>query len=324
MARHLNAFTVAATHQIDEMRGVLFDVYDARHFDMHGDRNNFFARAAFFNFGSSNISHCSYESPVRIDFRDDDYIRFQLCTAGSGRTSAASNVAEFGEGQIVCSPADASLEFGQSLEQFALRMRRTELDRDLAAILGTRPKEQISFELAADRQSNRTERFREKILHTVNCIDFTDEPIPSPLLREMDQSIRIAALYGMHNNFTDLLYRSEAAAAPWQVTRVEEWIDANWRGTVSIENLAEVSGSSVRSIFAAFKKARGYTPMEYLKRVRLHAARGMLLVAQPGAIVTGIGLACQFANLGHFARDYKEQFGELPSATLHKARCLAP
>ena len=78
--------------------------------------------------------------------------------------------------------------------------------------------------------------------------------IPLPLLREMDQSIRIAALYGMQNNFTDLLYREEKAAAPWQVKRVEDWIDANWRGPVSIENLAEVSGSSVRSIFRTFRK----------------------------------------------------------------------
>ena len=141
-----------------------------------------------------------------------------------------------------------------------------------------------------------------------------------PLLREMDQSIRIAALYGMPNNFTDLLYREEKAVAPWQVKRVEEWIDAHWRGPVSIENLAEVSGSSVRSIFAAFKRSRGYTPMDYLKRVRLHAARGMLLVAQLGATVTGIGLACHFSNMGHFAREYQQQFGEMPSETLRRTR----
>ena len=323
MHRRLSAFTVADTHQIDEMRSVLYDVYDVRHFDLNGDRKRFFAQAALFKFGSSSLSHCSYESPVRIEFRDDDYLRFQLCTAGNGRTSVGSGAADVGETQIVCSPAAAVLDFGQSLRQLVLRLDRAELDKDLAIILGARPKERISFDLGADCRIGRVQRLREKLLHTANCIDLTDEPVPMPLLREMDQSLRLAALYGMPNNFTELLYRGEQAAAPWQVTRVEEWIDVNWRGPVSIEALAEVSGSSVRSIFAAFKKARGYTPMEYLKRVRLHAARGMLLVAQSGATVTGIGLACYFSNLGHFARDYQELFGELPSATLHKARRLA-
>ena len=41
---HLNAFTVASTRHIDEMRGILFDVYDARLFDLHGDGNRFAAK----------------------------------------------------------------------------------------------------------------------------------------------------------------------------------------------------------------------------------------------------------------------------------------
>jgi len=323
MLRPLNAFSVADTHQIDEMRGVLFDVYDVRHFDMHGDKKRFSAKAAFLDLGSSSLSHCCYESPVRIDFRDDDYIRFQICTAGNGRTSAGSQAAEFGRTQIVCSPAGAVLEFGQSLEQFALRIDRTKLEQDLATILGTRPKERITFDLAADCSIGQTRRFREKVMYTAHSVDITDDPIPQPLLRDMDQSIRISALYGMPHNFTERLYSGGQKAAPWQVTRVEEWIDANWRSNVTIEKLAEVSGSSIRSIFATFKNTRGYTPMEYLKRVRLHTARGMLLVAQPGASVTAIGFACHFSNMGHFARDYQEQFGELPSATLHKSRRLA-
>jgi transcriptional regulator GlxA family with amidase domain len=32
--------------------------------------------------------------------------------------------------------------------------------------------------------------------------------------------------------------------------------------------------------------------------------------------VTGVAFACGFQNLGHFARDYRLRFGELPSETL--------
>lgn len=323
MPRRLNAFTVMDTRHIDEMRSVLFDVYDVRLFDPHGDKKRFSAQAALFTFDSSTLSHCSYENPVRIDFRDDDYVRFQICTTGNGRTSAGNHTAECDRTQIVCSPADAVLEFGQSFEQFVLRVDRTKLEQDLATLLGTRPKERISFDLAADCSAGHARRFHDKIMHTASDIDISHDPFPQPLLRDMDQSIRIAALYGMPNNYTDRLYGATQTVSPWQVSRIEEWIDANWKADVTIEQLAEVSGTSVRSVFATFKKARGYTPMEYLKKVRLNAARQMLRMAQPGASVTAIGFACHFSNLGHFARDYRLQFGELPSETLHTARAIA-
>ena len=320
---HLNAFTVASTRHIDEMRGILFDVYDARLFDLHGDGNRFAAKAAYFRFGSSNLSYCPHQAPVRIEFREDDYIRFQVCTAGNGRTVIGGAPVGVDEKSIVCSPSNSAMEFGPSLEQFSLRVSRTVLEEDLTILLGARPKQALAFASTADCNIGSTLRLREKIIYVANSIDVSDDPIPAPMLREMDRMIRISTLYGMPNNYSERLYAAEPASAPWQVKRVEEWIDAHWRDEVTIDQLAEVSGSSVRSIFATFKAARGYTPMAYLKRVRLHAARGMLLVALPGASVTAIGLACQFANLGHFACDYQEQFGELPSATLQKARALA-
>jgi transcriptional regulator GlxA family with amidase domain len=48
----------------------------------------------------------------------------------------------------------------------------------------------------------------------------------------------------------------------------------------------------------------------------------MLALATPDASVTGVALACGFHNGGHFAKDYREAFGELPSLTLARARTL--
>ena len=80
----------------------------------------------------------------------------------------------------------------------------------------------------------------------------------------------------------------------------------------------------MRSIFAAFKKTRGYTPMAYLRKVRLNAARELLLSAAPGVSVTGVSLACNFKNTGNFARDYQLQFGEFPSETLRRGKSGPP
>ena len=142
---HLNAFTVASTRHIDEMRTILFDVFDARSFDLHGNGNPFAAQAAYFRFGSSNLSYCAHQAPVRIEFREDDYIRFQVCTAGSGRTVIGGVPVAVDPNSIVCSTANAAMEFGPSREQFSLRMSHNDLASDLTTLLGARPVEPISF-----------------------------------------------------------------------------------------------------------------------------------------------------------------------------------
>ncbi len=58
--------------------------------------------------------------------------------------------------------------------------------------------------------------------------------------------------------------------------------------------------------------------MIYVKYVRRRRARDLLAGPDDKTTVTGVALACGFSNLGHFARDYRALFGELPSQTLRK------
>lgn len=59
--------------------------------------------------------------------------------------------------------------------------------------------------------------------------------------------------------------------------------------------------------------------MMFVKKVRLERARSLLSRPDGITTVTGVVLACGFSNLGHFARDYRNMFGELPSKTLRRS-----
>ena len=85
-----------------------------------------------------------------------------------------------------------------------------------------------------------------------------------------------------------------------------------------MKDLSEIAKASVRSVHAAFKASREYTPMEYVKRIRLGHAHEQLSSPDEGVTVTNVDLACGFGNLGHFARDYAQMFGERPSETLKR------
>ena len=130
----------------------------------------------------------------------------------------------------------------------------------------------------------------------------------------------IAFLTANPHNFTDALERDQPRPAPWQVRRVEEYIAANWNRPITVEALAAAAGASARSIFKAFRDSRSCSPMAFVKSVRLQHARRILQQPDSATTVVSTAFACGFLNPGHFARDYRLAFGELPSETLGAAK----
>ena len=106
---------------------------------------------------------------------------------------------------------------------------------------------------------------------------------------------------------------------PAHVRRAEEFIEAHWDQVIGIESLVEATGVGARAIFKAFQQTRGYSPMAFARMVRLKHARAMLAAPDAETTVTLVAFACGFGNLGHFARDYRQAFGERPSQTLARA-----
>ena len=129
----------------------------------------------------------------------------------------------------------------------------------------------------------------------------------------------MAFLCANRHTFSHLLDREEKDTVPFQVRRAEEFIEAHWDQAITIERLVEETGVGARAIFRAFQQSRGYSPMAFARTIRLKRAREMLSAPAPETSVTAIAFTCGFGNLGHFARDYRETFGERPSVTLARA-----
>jgi transcriptional regulator GlxA family with amidase domain len=138
----------------------------------------------------------------------------------------------------------------------------------------------------------------------------------SLVMAEYEQLIITGFLLANLRNYDRFLHAKPSAIMPWQVRAAEEYIEANWNRSISIEDLCRAVNASARALFKTFKDARGYSPMMFLKRVRLTRAREMLSAGNPRTTITGIALLCGFGNPGHFAADYRRAFGELPSETL--------
>jgi AraC-like DNA-binding protein len=122
------------------------------------------------------------------------------------------------------------------------------------------------------------------------------------------------------NTYADALARPASRAAPYYVRRAEEYMRLHAAETLKLKDIVSVSGVSTRTLFKGFHDFRGVGPMAYLKGVRLDLVRQDLAAAGPRRSVTAVAHAWGFTHLGHFARDYKRRFGELPSNTRRAAR----
>jgi AraC family ethanolamine operon transcriptional activator len=93
---------------------------------------------------------------------------------------------------------------------------------------------------------------------------------------------------------------------------------------VSVADLCRVAQVSERTMQYAFRDELDLSPLAFLRRLRLHAARRELMNAE-GVLprVTDVANRQGFLELGRFAADYRRLFGELPSETLAHRRAVA-
>ncbi|WP_237152141.1 helix-turn-helix domain-containing protein [Oryzibacter oryziterrae] len=110
----------------------------------------------------------------------------------------------------------------------------------------------------------------------------------------------------------------DACAGDVSIRIAIEHIKENWRQSLSLQDLVQLTGVSPSTLLRAFKRHTGMTPMAFLKQTRLRRARDLLLAADRHVTITEVIFSCGFGNTGHFAREYKELFGELPSETLRR------
>ena len=89
----------------------------------------------------------------------------------------------------------------------------------------------------------------------------------------------------------------------------------------SIPELSDAVGVSQRTLDYAFREAFGLPPSQFLRWLRLNHMYRTLLDAQASQTkITDIALNSGFTELGRMAAEYRELFGELPSATLKRNR----
>jgi AraC family transcriptional regulator len=98
--------------------------------------------------------------------------------------------------------------------------------------------------------------------------------------------------------------------APWQLRRINTFVDATLDTDPSIADLAEECRLSPGHFSRAFSRSVGTSPYKWLINRRIERAKTLLLGGADG--LAQVALSCGFVDQSHFTRAFARSVGESP------------
>ncbi|PCJ30644.1 MAG: AraC family transcriptional regulator [Gammaproteobacteria bacterium] len=95
-------------------------------------------------------------------------------------------------------------------------------------------------------------------------------------------------------------------------------IHSNFASELNVNRLAAEAGMSVAAFHANFKTVTTTSPMQYLKKTRLHKARTLMI--QGGGTAASTALQVGYESSSQFSREYKRLFGRSPMEDVNEMK----
>lgn len=139
------------------------------------------------------------------------------------------------------------------------------------------------------------------------------EVVASPMERRilgpgMQREFLFEVLRGENGNLVrDFVLRDSSAH---RVSRVVGYLEKNYREDLDVKRIARQAGMSASALHDHFKRTTSLSPMQFVKRMRLHEARA-LLISGRGASETAFEVG--YSSPSQFSREFRRMFGHSPS-----------
>lgn len=318
----LSNYPVLHSSDPELIRDRLFGAFGVSLFDIGKANTAFALNFNHLQMRGLSLSYNDHCGDVSLGYGEASFVRQLFSIEGVARYSSARQAGEITPGSwspILHAQEPLRIDFLSGYRQLGLRIEFDALLRNLSALLGQDVGRELVFDETSVRQPA-MEALRQRVFSFATDYNERGAYFSDLAAAEVERMIIMKFLMCHRHNYTHLLLREPLPASSTAVKAVEEFIEANWDKPLDIETMVAVAKVSARTLFRQFKHARGYSPADFAKRIRLNRARDLLGQPDEAASVIQIALRCGFQNPGHFARDYRSLFGELPSATLQRAR----
>jgi AraC-like DNA-binding protein len=325
----LKHYVVHATADIDTVHASVADILCPHKIAVSGGARP--EREALVNHAplpNGAIIYLVYGAEIRVDVSQLGFFLLEIPLSGASTTYCGDGRVLSGPGQaVVAGPYQQfASEWTVDCSKLLIKLESATLENYLSTLLGRRQMRALDFEMGMDLTADSSAT----LLRTVQWIlDELDQPgsllHTAPLAgRQYQRMLMWTLLHSQPNNYSTELAARELPQLPHYIPQTEQFIQAHYDESISLEQLVEHANVSERTLLEGFKRYRDVSPMKLLKLTRMDFVHLTLKEADPATNnVTDIALGCGFSQLGKFSTEYKERFGESPSDTL-KALVAAP
>lgn len=234
-----------------------------------------------------------------------------------GRNEAAADPST---GAIVTSGKPVAVRGCASVDDkiFLLGVDPVTLENHLRRLLGREDIGPINFSPSLDLRSGHGAHWWQLTRTIALSLESPDGLGTHPMVTaELSGAVLTSLLLAADHAYRDALDAWTRPVPPSAVQRALDIIELHAHEPITIVEIAEKVGSTVRALQAGFRKYLQTTPSEQLKRVRMERAHAMLVAANPNtATVAEIAKMWGFFQLGRFAGEYRKHYGVLPRVTL--------
>lgn len=106
-----------------------------------------------------------------------------------------------------------------------------------------------------------------------------------------------------------------------QINTALQWMHTHYAEPFSVARMAGDIGMSVSAFHHQFKALTGSSPVQYLKSVRLHKARSLILNDRTGSALAATSVG--YESPSQFSREFRRLFGASPTEEARRVRAVA-
>lgn len=151
-----------------------------------------------------------------------------------------------------------------------------------------------------------TERLR---LSLVRLLRLLDDPLDCSILApNLLYELHYEVLRGPHGYLLRNCVYNDSRAN--RIAPIVHYIEENFHRPLDIDTIARVAGMSASTLYQYFREVTSMSPMQFVKSLRLHQARRLLL---SGSQASEACYRVGYSSPSQFSREFKRFFGDLPS-----------
>ena len=216
------------------------------------------------------LTYCAFGAAVNVEFPAARYFVQLFPIQGTGEIICGETSVPLssGRGATISQETGFAAHYNADYQYLVLRIDARALTKKLSALIGAPVTEPLRLAVEQNFTRPAAQMLHRYIPILVDTLSAGQPPFPDWWISDTEQLLMTLFLSAHRHNYSELLQQNAPDPAPPEVRKAEQYLEANWQQPVTLDELAEFTGISSFSLFRSFKRSRGYSPSDYLSRLR--------------------------------------------------------